>query len=329
MREMEGGPAGPILVTGIPRSGTSWVGRVLCASGRLTYVNEPLNPLHPPGQSPGVLRAPVRHRYQYITEDDDSEYLQAFQDTIRLRYHPLAELARNRRPYDLLRLAKYWSSFTVGRLLGRRALLDDPFAALSVAWFARRLGCQVAVVVRHPAAIVASRKRMGWKPFRFQNLLAQPSLVRDWLEPFDQEMRAADRRGDLLESTSLLWRIIYHVGAESAERVPGILTVRYEDLASDPLRHFQALTGALDVPFTAAVRRFVIRSTTGRSRERSFSWSLGQGTIGKSAYRPLDSRANAWRWRTELSDEEVERVSELTAGVADRFYSEADWETSQ
>ncbi len=46
--------------------------------------------------------------------------------------------------------------------------------------------------------------------------------MRDWLEPFDQEMQAADRRRDLLESTSLLRRIIYHVGAESAGRVPGI-----------------------------------------------------------------------------------------------------------
>jgi hypothetical protein len=326
---MGGRPGGPILVTGIPRSGTSWVGRVLSASGTLRYVNEPLNPLRPPGQSPGVLRASVRHRYQYITEEDDTEFLQAFQDTIALRYHPLAELARNRRPYDLLRLAKYWPSFTVGRLLHRRALLDDPFAALSVAWFARRFGCQVAIVVRHPASIVASRKRLGWKPFRFQNLLAQPMLMRDWLEPFDQEMQEADRRRDLLESTSLLWRIIYHVGAESAGRVPGILTVRYEDLAADPLREFEALAGALGVPFTAAVRRFVIRSTTGRSRERSFSWSIGRGAIGRSAYRPLDSRANVSRWRSELSDEEVVRVRELTAGVADRFYSEADWQTSR
>ena len=38
----------PILVTGLPRSGTSWVGKMLAASGELVYVNEPLNPQHPP-----------------------------------------------------------------------------------------------------------------------------------------------------------------------------------------------------------------------------------------------------------------------------------------
>jgi hypothetical protein len=35
------------------------VGKMLEASGALVYVNEPLNPQHPPGRSPGVLRADV------------------------------------------------------------------------------------------------------------------------------------------------------------------------------------------------------------------------------------------------------------------------------
>jgi hypothetical protein len=47
------GPGGPILVTGMPRTATSWVGKMLEASGALVDVNEPLNPQHPPGRSPG------------------------------------------------------------------------------------------------------------------------------------------------------------------------------------------------------------------------------------------------------------------------------------
>ena len=34
----------PVVVTGMARSGTSWVGKLLQASGELTYINEPLNP---------------------------------------------------------------------------------------------------------------------------------------------------------------------------------------------------------------------------------------------------------------------------------------------
>jgi hypothetical protein len=119
-------------------AGTSWVGKLLQASGELTYVNEPLNPEHPPGHSPGVLGAP------------------------RLRYHVGAELRRNRSPYDLARMARYATSFLLGRVLGRRALVDDPYAMLASEWLADRVGCRVVVVVREPAAIAGSWKRLGW-----------------------------------------------------------------------------------------------------------------------------------------------------------------------
>ena len=91
----------PLLVTGMPRTATSWVGKMLEASGALVYVNEPLNPQHPPGRSPGVLRA-----------------------------------------------LKYTAGFGLGRLRGRRALLDDPDAVFAAPWMARRVGCQVVVTVR-------------------------------------------------------------------------------------------------------------------------------------------------------------------------------------
>ena len=75
-----------VLVTGIPRAGTSWVGRMLDASGRYVYINEPMSPHHPPGGSPGVLRARVPHRFQYICAANEAEYLEPFRDTLALRY---------------------------------------------------------------------------------------------------------------------------------------------------------------------------------------------------------------------------------------------------
>jgi hypothetical protein len=85
------------------------------------YANEPMNPQHPPGRSPGVLRAEVAHAFQYISEDNEGAWLPAFRDTVRLRFHPLAELRRNHRPYDLARTVKYTAGFALGRLRGRRA----------------------------------------------------------------------------------------------------------------------------------------------------------------------------------------------------------------
>src|SRR4029450_12045291 len=95
--------------------------------------------------------------------------------TVRLRFHPLAEVRRNHAPYDLLRAVKYTAGFTLGRLRGRRALLDDPYAVFAAPWLHRRVGCQVVVTVRDPVATVSSWRRLGWTP-RLGEVLAPPGL---------------------------------------------------------------------------------------------------------------------------------------------------------
>ena len=47
----------PILLTGMPRSGTTWVTRILTASGEVGHINEPFNL----AVSPGTLRVPADH----------------------------------------------------------------------------------------------------------------------------------------------------------------------------------------------------------------------------------------------------------------------------
>ena len=60
-------------------------------------------------------------------------------------------------------------------------LLKDPFAVLSLRWFAEVLHCRIVVTVRHPAAFASGLKRLGWS-FDFGDLLRQPLLMRDHLE---------------------------------------------------------------------------------------------------------------------------------------------------
>jgi Sulfotransferase family len=309
----------PILVTGMPRTATSWVGKMLEASGRLVYVNEPLNPRHPPGRSPGVLRADVEHAFQYISEENERDFLPAFRGTVRLRYHPLAELRRNHRPYDVLRAAKYTGGFALGRLRGRRALLDDPYAVFAAPWLHRRVGCQVVVTVRDPVATVSSWQRLGWRP-RLEELLAQPALVRDRLAPFRSELEAAVAGGsvdgvDGVDATSLLWRVVYATVAAYRREIAGLEVVRHEDLSVDPLPAFAGLYDRLGLPLGPDAERAITRATSGGADQGVMRWSLAGG-VSKTAARRLDSRANLEVWRERLSPAQAARVRELTADVA-------------
>jgi hypothetical protein len=310
---------GPLLVTGMPRTATSWVGKMLQASGRLVYVNEPLNPRHPPGRSPGVLRAEVSHAFQYISEENERDWLAAFRDTVRLRYHPLAEVRRNHRPYDLLRAAKYTAGFALGRLRGRRALLDDPYAVFAAPWLHRRVGCQVVVTVRDPVATVSSWQRLGWRP-RLGELLAQPALVRDRLAPFRAELEAATAGPfDGVAHASLLWRVIYRTVAAYHQEIEGLQVVRHEDLSFDPVAGFAGLYDRLGLPFGPAAEQAIVRATSGGADQGVMRWSLSSGGVSKTAARRLDSRANLDAWRGRLRPEEVARVRALTADVAGAF----------
>ncbi len=310
----------PLLVTGLPRSGTSWVGKMLEASGEVVYINEPLNPQHPPGHSPGVLDASVAHRYHYICADNEGPWLTAFTDTFRLRYKPIAELRRNHAPYDLGRMLKYGTSFTLGRLKGRRPMLDDPWATVSVPWFSQRMDCQAVVLVRRPESFAGSWRKLGWQ-VEFGDLLNQPLLLRDVLGPHEVEMRALIDSPDWVAKISLLWRAMYSAIADLRDSLPGLIVIRYEDLAANPVEEFRNLYKELALTWTPSVERGLVRSTTASDSSPVFGWNL-RGGLSRTGFRPMDSRQSLTSYRKQLSEAEVDRICELTADVAGRFYGD-------
>jgi len=205
---------------------------MLAFSNQTAYISEPLNVYH----RPGVLITPTRYWYTYITADNEADYLPGLQQTLQFRYHTLAEIFSLRSLKDVGRMGRDWSIFMRGRLLKLRPLLKDPFAVFSAPWFRSRLGCQVIITVRHPAAFVSSLKRLNW-PFNLNDLLNQPLLMRDWLDrpaaSFEMSSRGAkksrmdsgsDREEmerlakdptDVVGHNSLLWKMVYQTVAET------------------------------------------------------------------------------------------------------------------
>lgn len=310
----------PILVTGMHRSGTTWVGKMLAADGCTAYISEPLNVLH----RPGVFRPPIRHWYQYICEENEHEYLSAFEELLEFDYHFLDEIRSLRSRRDVLRMGRDFLVFYYGLMRGHRVLLKDPFALFSAAWFAKRLRCEVIITVRHPAAVVSSLKRLNWS-FDFQNLLDQPLLMRDHLEPYRKEMQSIDA-DDVVSQAALLWKIIYHrvhlsrrhdVIPVDAERSPDFRLVRHEDLSLDPIPGYRALYSALDLEFTPRVEKIILDSSS--------SENPGELSRKKRHDVKMDSRASVQNWKKRLTAGEIARIREITEEVFLLYYSEADW----
>jgi hypothetical protein len=107
----------PILVTGTHRSGTTWVGKMLAADALTAYISEPLNVLH----RPGVFRAKVTHWYQYVCEENEHEFIPAYQELIEFDYHLWDEIRSLRSRRDFLRMGRDFLIFYNGLMRGQRS----------------------------------------------------------------------------------------------------------------------------------------------------------------------------------------------------------------
>ncbi|MEP6476020.1 MAG: sulfotransferase [Actinomycetota bacterium] len=305
-------PAHPILVTGSHRSGSTWVGRMLAASGLVGYIREPFSVLH----RPGVLDAPIRWWFPYICTENEEHYLPAVADMLSFRYRTLAGVRAVRSGTDVAKLVHERVRWGRYRTHGAVPLVKDPLALFSSEWLAQRFHARVLVLIRHPAGFTSSLVRYGWH-HPFDHFLRQPLLMRDRLEPFRQQIEAfAGTEHDPLDQAILLWNLIHHTISGYQGCHPDWLFSRYEDIAMHPMPAFERLYGELGLPFSEDARRAVSEhSDASNPKEARDAQALKR-----------DSQAAISTWRTRLSREEIGRVRRGTEEVARAFYTDADWE---
>jgi len=284
---------------------------MLSANSQTAYISEPLNVWH----RPGVLRACVKNWYTYISEKNEVAYLAAFNELFGFRYHLFHEIQSLRSSKDFFRMGRDFGIFLRGRAFHQRPLLKDPFAVFSLPWFVQRLNCQVVITVRHPAGFASSLKRLNW-PFDFTELLNQPLLMRDYLEPYRKEMQAM-KADDIIGQASLLWMMVYRVVHSIGGQIPSIQVVRHEDLSLDPVSGYRALYQSLGLDFTSRVEQTILNSSSSEnptevSREKVHAVKL-------------DSRANLDNWKRRLTSDEIARIRRVTEEVANLYYPEVNW----
>ena len=301
----------PILVTGAHRSGTTWVGKMLAADANTAYISEPLNMLH----RPGVFKAKVKHWYQYISDENESEYLPAFNHLLEYDYFLWDEIRAIRSQKDFLRMGRDFLTFYNALERGQRALLKDPFAVFSAPWFAKRLNCKIVFTIRHPAAFASSLQRLNWK-FNFDDLLGQSLLMRDHLELYRKLMRSTSSE-NVIQQAALLWKIIYATVDAFRQAHPEWIIVKHEVYALDPINKFRDLYASLGLEFTHRVEQEILNSSN--------SENPTELSLKKTHSVKMDSAGSIKTWLKRLSKDDVNRIRVLTEGVSELFYSDKDW----
>jgi Sulfotransferase family len=305
----------PILVTGINRSGTTWVGQTLARAPRVALLYEPFSPNH----RRGIFRQATPEWFTYVRADPSGRLAADLRRMLGFRYSYAAELPRIRSLRDAGRMVRDAARFARWRREGRRPLVKDPIAVLAAPWLARELDMQVVVTIRHPAAYASSMLRLGWT-HDFSGFLRQPGLVDELVPSLRGDIEAMARRpGGILDQAALLWNIVHTVIDTYRRDHPDWIFVRHEDLSAAPADGFRDLFGRLGVELTPDVERYVAETTAAGNPAEA-----GRGVVHELR---RDSRAASRTWHDRLSPEEAARVRARTEAVASAFYGVEDWQT--
>ena len=288
-----------VLIAGLPRSGTTWVGRVLGMTEGAVYVHEPDNHLLRPEAWWAKRRLGAWPALDAGDDAPDYERLwaRAFAggpvasaaDTgARLVHRCLPRAWREHPEWGSAGAAA--APLRVARALaGRRAsgpaagsiVVKSVFCARSVEWLADRFRPRVVVVTRHPFAIIGSWRELGWSTF----LDEDPSAVAECaaiygVAPPGPEARWIDRAA-------------WHYGFlatdfdRAVSRRPQWRVVRHEELCADPAGGFRRLCGELGLRWTEDAERFLTASNRpgrGYSTNRLWAEQVGGSTrLGPTA----------------------------------------------
>lgn len=249
-----------VLVVGLPRSGTTWVGEVLGRTAGARYLHEPDNHLVRPEAWWAKRRLGP---YPELGRGDDGGGSDAGRDYERLWDKAFTGGPHPAPLYGCLRILQRAGAPRVsGRLASRLGahpaagplVVKSVHSARALEWIADRFDPAVVVVERHPFGVISSWRKLGWDDFLDTDRAAlrysatvlgvdPPPRGAPWLE------RAAWHYG-LLDSYL----------ERARRRHPGWLVVRHEMLCAGPEPAFRRLCARLGLSFTPDTARFLAAS---------------------------------------------------------------------
>lgn len=290
-------PGAPILVTGMYRTGTTWVGAMLSAAG-LWPIHEPFNP------NQGLWRDELAYA---PAADPRPDIDRLVSELIAGGHESVVRI-----PYA----DRWFSPLRAVPSTPRRLLVKDPSAALLSEYLVRRHGMRALVVYRHPGAVAASFVRLRWPTGRLVGrLLASNRLMEDWLAPRAPTMEAAIGRSDWF-SGAVLYGCLAEVLLGMEGRNKSMTGLSFEDLCGAPVERFRELHGALGIPWNERVRRAHERMTEVPEPEPA--------PRPHGVRRP--SAAMADQWRAEVSERACAEVRDAWERFDTSLYRRpSDW----
>lgn len=301
-----------LIVTGAPRSGTSYFGEILGRDPRMNTLIEPFNP------DAGIPA--VTERYMYGADPDalspgDRAILESlFSYDFKLK---TVHSARDRLAETVFKTF-FFGGNQLALLKARMnaqaeySLIKDPIAVFLVEALYRMQAMDVFFLVRHPLSFVGSLKRLGWN-FKVHPLTSKADLRAAFLPEL------VDRDPDSLswcEHAAYIWLAIGRQMQRLIDVGIPVTPVFHEQISADPASHYERIYRHLGLDWTDEVRAHVVATSTASGKAGA------QTGVVHDFFR--DASSIFKHSLAQLNDEERDTVIRVTRPVLDAWYTAPD-----
>jgi len=274
---------GSVLVTGVPRSGTTWLARELARSrGAGLAGREPMNP----------------RRGQFALGGTVTGWTELAPPSAR-QARLLRRCYAGREPRVL---SRYGEHQLRAALPGGTTVVKDPFALLSLPAVVAATGTAAVVVYRPAAAVLASYRRMGWRADTTE-LRALPGAPSG---PAPQ---------DDAEAMVEFWNELHERVLQVLPGLPGVLVVSHAELLAGGAPAVEVLLSRLGLPS--------LRPVAARQPARTAASALLRRRVRAGRPRLHDFQRSgsevAEGWRSRVDDAERLQLERATASVWQRL----------
>lgn len=311
----------PIVVTGMAKTGSTWVGRTLAYSDKVHYIHEAFShskffnrDFRLYYNDISLFSESDQQKFkQYLSQYRRNEYLRLFTEFRRIIQRKKNRYLRNRNLLSLRDLFTYLH-------IKKSPLYKEPAAIFSSEFLHEQMGARIIILIRHPAAVIGSMKSHDMN-LHFSVFKNREMYNTFYLEPFRKEIDffAGKGNGDIIEKGILIWNMVYHRIIQYQNSHRDWYFVRHEDLSLNPVAEFEKMFEYLELPFSQKIEKKILFDT------QKPGDSVQVIRKGGSPFGLRDSKDNIRYWKKRLSGDEIAVIKEKTCSIWRHFYSDLDW----
>ena len=305
---------GNLMITGMHRSGTSWLSNVLGADGNYLIKDEEIfRPTIP------LQQTPIKNWYLYIDKYNENIYKNFVASIVENNYNYFSSIPKVKTLRQFIGVTKNKIISSQRKLFNKNAskIFVEPIGLLSSPWFVRNYCSKCIVMVRHPAAVISSMKRLNWY-FDFSSISSQKTLINKYFHKFADEILKPPDSKDIIKQGVLLWKMLHSVIATYAKNYPKWIFVKYEDLANNPIDGYNHLFNLLNFKFNDKIQN--------RINKLSSNTNPLELPIGKRDNNKRNSKVAMYNWKIRLTQEEIIVIRKGVSSISENWYSAKDWE---